>query len=62
MFTLLSIVLIVVAAMYGANVGSDRRDTKWCIAVTCNMESYDSGGTTGVQVRHQPTENHQTQE
>jgi hypothetical protein len=61
MVTLLAIAVIVVAAMYGANVGSDRRDTKWCIAVTCTMDSNDSGGT-GVKVKHQPTPNHQTQE
>lgn len=40
MATLLLVAVIVVAALYGAEIGSKKGDTKWCISFSCNIDTH----------------------
>lgn len=53
--TLLFVALILVTIFYGAEVGNQNKAnrTEVCIAVTCNMDSQGTEGTTAVRVKHQ---------
>lgn len=46
-----AVLAIVIAAIYGARIGSDANNntTKVCVAVTCNMESRGTEGTTALR-------------
>ena len=53
MLTLLAIAVIVVAITYGVKIDNDsiNNTTKVCVAVTCNMESRGTEGTSAVRVK-----------
>lgn len=51
MATLLLVALIVVASLYGAEIGSKKGDTKWCIGFNCNIDTHgQTEAPSGVRV------------
>jgi hypothetical protein len=55
--TLLYIAVIIVACFYGLNIDNDKTNntTKVCVAITCNMESSDTEGTSAVRIKQPPS-------
>lgn len=53
--TLLWVAVIVVAALYGLRIGNDNSGhgttSKWCVAVTCNIDAHDTEGPSAVRLQ-----------